>query len=63
MNSERGIFHDVGHVLAGHPTDARGEIQQAAFQAGFTRKDGFGTSSSASSISTWASRSRPWPMA
>jgi tellurite resistance protein len=38
---ERALFHDLGHVLAGYDTDARGEIQQGAFQAGFVRKDGF----------------------
>src|SRR5262245_33207712 len=35
------IFHDLGHVLAGYDTDPHGEIQQAAFQAGFARNDGF----------------------
>jgi hypothetical protein len=35
------VFHDVGHVLSGYPTDPQGEIQQAAFQAGFARRDGF----------------------
>jgi hypothetical protein len=35
------VFHDVGHVLAGYATDPQGEIQQAAFQAGFARRDGF----------------------
>jgi hypothetical protein len=35
------IFHDLGHVLAGYGTDPQGEIQQAAFQAGFARHDGF----------------------
>ena len=34
-------FHDLGHVLAGYSTDPQGEIQQAAFQAGFARRDGF----------------------
>lgn len=42
---ERGgipmVFHDIGHVLAGYSTDPQGEIQQAAFQAGFARRDGF----------------------
>jgi len=42
---ERGgiqmLFHDLGHVLAGYGTDPQGEIQQAAFQAGFARRDGF----------------------
>lgn len=35
------VFHDVGHVLSGYGTDPEGEIQQAAFQAGFARRDGF----------------------
>jgi hypothetical protein len=35
------VFHDVGHVLAGYSTDPQGEIQQAAFQAGYARRDGF----------------------
>jgi hypothetical protein len=35
------VFHDVGHVLAGYGVEPDGEIQQAAFQAGFTRNDGF----------------------
>jgi hypothetical protein len=35
------VFHDVGHVLSGYATDPQGEIQQAAFQAGFARRDGF----------------------
>ena len=35
------VFHDIGHVLAGYDTDPQGEIQQAAFQAGFARRDGF----------------------
>ncbi|HEX5655971.1 MAG TPA: hypothetical protein VFX59_02200 [Polyangiales bacterium] len=34
-------FHDLGHVLAGYGTDPQSEIQQAAFQAGFARNDGF----------------------
>lgn len=38
---ERMLFHDVGHVLSGYDTDPAGEIQQAAFQAGFMRNDGF----------------------
>ena len=38
---EFGLFHDIGHVLSGFPTDPQGEIQQAAFQAGFARRDGF----------------------
>jgi tellurite resistance protein len=35
------LFHDLGHVLAGYGTDPQSEIQQAAFQAGFARRDGF----------------------
>jgi hypothetical protein len=35
------VFHDVGHVLSGYSVEPEGEIQQAAFQAGFTRHDGF----------------------
>ena len=34
-------FHDLGHVLAGYGTDPQGEIQQAAFQAGYVRDNGF----------------------
>lgn len=35
------VFHDVGHVLTGYGVDPEGELQQAAFQAGFCRTDGF----------------------
>lgn len=35
------MFHDIGHVLSGYGVDPQGEIQQAAFQAGFVRTDGF----------------------
>ena len=35
------VFHDVGHVFSGYGVEPDGEIQQAAFQAGFTRNDGF----------------------
>ncbi|MDF2388747.1 hypothetical protein JMG10_45455 [Nostoc ellipsosporum NOK] len=38
---ERMIFHDFGHILSGYNTDPQGEIQQAAFQAGFIGDDGF----------------------
>lgn len=38
---EAGMFHDLGHVLSGYDTDPDGELQQAAFQAGFVRNDGF----------------------
>jgi hypothetical protein len=47
MPGERGglpelmLFHDVGHVVSGYGVDPQGEIQQAAFQAGFARTDGF----------------------
>lgn len=35
------LFHDIGHVVSGYGVDPHGEIQQAAFQAGFARTDGF----------------------
>jgi hypothetical protein len=35
------LFHDVGHVISGYGVDPQGEIQQAAFQAGYARHDGF----------------------
>ena len=35
------LFHDVGHIISGYDVDPQGEIQQAAFQAGFVRTDGF----------------------
>jgi len=35
------LFHDVGHVVSGYGVEPQGEIQQAAFQAGFARTDGF----------------------
>jgi hypothetical protein len=38
---EEMLFHDIGHVFAGYDVDPQGEIQQAAFQAGFVRNDGF----------------------
>lgn len=38
---EQMIFHDIGHLLAGYSTEPGDEIQQAAFQAGFVRRDGF----------------------
>jgi tellurite resistance protein len=38
---ERMVFHDFGHVLAGYSTTPEDEIQQGAFQGGFTREDGF----------------------
>jgi len=38
---ERILFHDLGHLFSGFSTKPEGEIQQAAFQAGFVREDGF----------------------
>jgi hypothetical protein len=38
---EQMLFHDIGHVFSGYGVDPQGEIQQAAFQAGFVRSDGF----------------------
>jgi tellurite resistance protein len=35
------LFHDAGHVLSGYGVDPQGEIQQASFQAGYIRNDGF----------------------
>jgi hypothetical protein len=35
------LFHDIGHIISGYDVDPQGEIQQAAFQAGFARTDGF----------------------
>jgi len=35
------LFHDVGHVVSGYGVNPEGEIQQAAFQAGYARTDGF----------------------
>jgi hypothetical protein len=33
--------HDFGHVLGNHDTDPAGEIEQAAFEAGYMRRDPF----------------------
>ncbi|MCA9701173.1 MAG: hypothetical protein KC431_26870, partial [Myxococcales bacterium] len=33
------LFHDFGHVLSGYDTSPQGELQAAAFQAGFRRGD------------------------
>jgi hypothetical protein len=38
---DAAAYHDVGHVLAGNDTTPLGEIQQASFQAGNRREDGF----------------------
>lgn len=35
------VYHDLGHVLAGHAATPLGEIQQGSFQAGNRREDGF----------------------
>jgi hypothetical protein len=35
------IYHDVGHLLAEHAQTPLGEIQQACFQGGNRREDGF----------------------
>jgi len=35
------VYHDIAHVLAGHPATGLGEIQQGSFQAGNRREDGF----------------------
>ncbi len=34
-------YHDIAHVLAGHEATPPGEIQQASFQGGNRREDGF----------------------
>ena len=34
-------YHDVAHVLAGHGATPLGEVQQACFQTGSRREDGF----------------------
>ena len=38
---EAGVYHDLTHVLAGYGTDPFGELQVAAFTAGFREKDPF----------------------
>lgn len=35
------VVHDIGHVLGDHGTDPTGEIEQAAFEAGYMRRDPF----------------------
>lgn len=35
------LFHDIGHVLAGYPTDPAGETQTAGFQTGYLGEAGF----------------------
>ena len=36
---EAGIYHDFAHVLSGCPTTSEGEIQDAAFIAGFKKEN------------------------
>jgi hypothetical protein len=38
---DAAAFHDIGHVLADNDTTPLGEIQQASFQGGNRREDGF----------------------
>ncbi len=35
------VVHDMGHLLANHDTDPYGEIEQAAFEAGYMKRDPF----------------------
>jgi hypothetical protein len=35
------VVHDIGHVLGNHDTDPYGEIEQAAFEAGYMKRDPF----------------------
>lgn len=35
------VTHDLGHLLGDHDTDPIGEIEQAAFEAGYMRRDPF----------------------
>lgn len=35
------VVHDMGHVLGDYDTDPSGEIQQAAFEAGYMKRDPF----------------------
>ncbi len=38
---ERGVWHDMIHVIGGYATDPRGEAEVVAFMAGFRREDPF----------------------
>jgi ubiquinone biosynthesis protein Coq4 len=38
---EAGLYHDLSHVLGGYDTDPEGEVQVAAFTAGFKRERPF----------------------
>ena len=35
------VVHDMGHLLGDHDTDPAGEIEQAAFEAGYMKRDPF----------------------
>jgi hypothetical protein len=35
------LWHDFGHVLSGYDTDPAGEVEMAAFQAGYRRSNAF----------------------
>lgn len=39
--AERGVWHDMIHVLGGYPVDPVGEAEVVAFMAGFRREDPF----------------------
>jgi tellurite resistance protein len=38
---ERGVWHDMIHVMGGYPVDPRGEAEVVAFMAGFRQEDPF----------------------
>src|SRR5262249_19041969 len=38
---ERGVHHDLTHVLTGYDTDPQGETKIAAFYAGYKKEDPF----------------------
>jgi uncharacterized tellurite resistance protein B-like protein len=38
---ERGVWHDMIHVMGGYPVDPKGEAEVVAFMAGFRREDPF----------------------
>jgi hypothetical protein len=38
---ERGVWHDMIHVVGGYPVTPRGEAEVVAFMAGFRREDPF----------------------
>jgi hypothetical protein len=38
---EAGVYHDITHVLGGYGTDAAGEVEVAAFTAGYKRHNPF----------------------